>query len=78
MCEKAHGFLKARAVQHLAFQNIAFKGFQELQCPAHTDAEGIYAAFKAFEVAAFEDAYQSFFATFLELVTDYTLFLVGF
>src|SRR5258708_39566589 len=77
-CKKAHSLLVACAVQHLAFQNIAFKRFQELQGPAHTDTKGIYAAFKAFEVAAFEDSYQSFFATFLELVTGYALILVGF
>src|SRR5260370_32921737 len=77
-CKKAHSLLEARAVQHFTFQNIAFERFQELQGPAHTDAKGIYAAFKAFDVAAVEDSYQSFFATFLELVTGYALLLVGF
>src|SRR6266849_4468957 len=77
-CEKAHSPLEAGTVQYLSFQNIAFKCFQELQCPAHADAEGIYAALKAFEVAAFEDTNQGFFATLLKLVTGYPLFFVVF
>src|SRR5579859_5862988 len=77
-CEKAHSLLEAGTVQYLSFQNIAFKRFQELQCPAHADAESIYAALKALEVAAFEDANQGFFAAFFELVTSYPLFFVVF
>src|SRR5260370_65994 len=76
--KQAHGFPETRAVKHLPIQDIAFKRLQKLQCPADADAEGIYATFKAFEVAAFKNTDQGFFASFLKLVTDYTLFLIGF
>src|SRR5258708_25247120 len=76
--EVAHGFLEAGAIEHLAIQDVAFKGLEELQRAAHTDAEGLDAALEALKVAAFEDADQGLFASLLELVALNTLFLVGF
>ncbi len=55
MGEEAHGLLEARAIQHFAFENVAFKGFQELEGAAHADAEGIDAALETLEVATLED-----------------------
>ncbi len=75
--QKTRGLLKAGAVQHLALQDITFKGFQKLQCAPHADAESFDAALEAFEIAAFEDADQRLFASLLELVASHSLFLVG-
>src|SRR6202011_5157327 len=76
--EIARGFLEAGAVEDLAFQDVAFKGFEELQGTAHADAEGLDAALEALEVAALENTGQCLFATLLELVAPDALFLIGF
>ena len=76
--QKTRGLLKTGAVQHLALQDITFKGFEKLQCAPHANAESLDAALEAFEIAAFEDTRQRVFTSLFKLVALNSLLLVGF